>query len=57
MKSTSILFQQCLLFLLALFLVRGIDVTDESAEPIQILSSGDSPAAFVRQKIDEHDVS
>lgn len=56
MKVPSILFQQCLLFFLALFLVRGIDDTDASKEAIQTLSSGDTPAAFVRQKIDSHDV-
>lgn len=56
MKIPSILFQQCLLFFLTFFLVRGIDDTDASNEAIQTLSSGDSPAAFVRQKIDSHDV-
>ena len=53
----SILFQQCLLLLLALFLVNGIDDADASEERIQTLSSGETPMAFVRQKIDSHDVS
>ena len=52
----SILIQQCLLLLLALFLVRGIDDTDAS-ESIQTLSTGETPTAFVQNKIDTHDVS
>ena len=57
MKFTSLVFQQCLLLLVTLFLVRGIDDTDASGEQIQKLSSGETPTAFVRQKIDSHDVS
>ncbi len=53
----SILFQQCLLLLLALFLVRGIDDTDASESVVQTLSTGETPTAFVRKKIDSHDVS
>jgi len=52
----SILFQQCLLLLLALFLVRGIDDTDASESAVQTLSTGETPTAFVRKKIDSHDV-
>lgn len=51
------LFQQCLLLFLALlFLVRGIDDTDASESQVQTLSTGETPTAFVRQKIDSHDV-
>jgi len=50
------IFQQCLLLLLALFLVRGIDDTDASETLVQTLSSGENPIAFVRNKIDSHDV-
>lgn len=52
----SILFQQCLLLVLAIFLVRGIDDTDASESTIQVLSTGETPAAFVRKKIDTHEV-
>ena len=57
MRFRSIIFQQCLLLLLALFLVRGFDDTDESDSAIQTLSTGEVPTAFVRNKIDSHDVS
>ena len=53
----SILFQQCLLLLLAIFLVRGIDDTDASEATIQPLSTGETAAAFIQRKIDTHDVS
>jgi len=52
----AILFQQCLLLLLALFLVRGIDDTDASESAVQTLSTGETPRAFVQKKIDSHDV-
>ena len=52
------MFQQCLLLLLALlFLVRGIDDTDASTTTVQPLSTGETPMAFVQNKIDTHDVS
>ena len=58
MKIPSIVFQQCLLLLLlALFLVRGIDDTDASESKTMSLSTGETPMAFVRNKIDSHDVS
>jgi len=57
MRIPSMIFQQCLLLLLALFLVRGIDDTDASETLVQTLSSGENPIAFVRNKIDSHDVS
>lgn len=53
----SILFQQCLLLLLAIFLVRGIDDTEASESTIQPLSTGETAAAFIQRKIDTHDVS
>jgi len=57
MKLPSILFQQCLLLLLALlFLVRGIDDTDASTSSVQALSTGETPTTFVKHKIDTHDV-
>jgi len=52
----AILFQQCLLLLLALFLVRGIDDTDASESSVQTLSTGETPTAFVQKKIESHDV-
>lgn len=54
MKFLSLAIQQCLIFLITLFLVQGVEETD--GEPIQKLSSGETPTAFVRQKIDSHDV-
>jgi len=50
------MFQQTLLMLLALFWVRGVEDTDASESTIPTLSSGETPTAFVRQKIDSHDV-
>lgn len=54
MKFLSLAIQQCLIFLITLFLVQGVEETD--GEPIQKLSSGESPKAFVRHKIISHDV-
>jgi len=51
------MFRQCFLLLLALIFVRGIDDTDASESTVvQMLSSGESPTAFVQKKIDSHDV-
>jgi len=56
MRLPSLLLRECLLLLLALFVVRGVDDTDASESSIHTMSTGELPQAFVRSKIDSHDV-
>jgi hypothetical protein len=55
MKLATFLNQS--LLLLALFLVRGLGDADASDSDVQLMSTGETPRAFVRSKIDGHDVS
>eukprot|EP00536_Pseudo-nitzschia_multiseries_P004151 jgi/Psemu1/253341/estExt_Genewise1Plus.C_670102 len=54
MKFPSLSFRKCFILLITIFLVQGIEETD--GEPVQKLSNGESPRAFITQKIDTHDV-
>jgi hypothetical protein len=56
MKSKQ-LFYTVLLLLATLLLAQGIDDVDASKSPVQTMSTGETPTAFVRNKIDSHDVS
>jgi hypothetical protein len=55
MKSKQY-FYTVLLLLATLLLARGVEDVDASS-PVQTMSTGETPTAFVRNKIDSHDVS
>jgi hypothetical protein len=58
MKSNLMMLMYTFLLLLAsLFLAGGVDDVDASESPMQTMSTGETPTAFVRDKIDSHDVS
>mmetsp|Transcript_10120 Transcript_10120/g.24361 ORF Transcript_10120/g.24361 Transcript_10120/m.24361 type:complete len:150 (-) Transcript_10120:340-789(-) len=55
MKMIKTIFHHCLVFLLFLIFARGQD--DEKDVPkVQLMSTGETPSAFVQNKIDSHDV-
>lgn len=51
------LFYGFLVVLATFFLAHGVDGVDASEKPAQTMSTGETPTAFVKNKIDSHDVS
>ncbi|KAG7349691.1 glutaredoxin [Nitzschia inconspicua] len=49
-------FYTFLVLLATLFLVQRVESADASKASVQTLSTGETPSAFVRKKIDSHDV-
>lgn len=51
------MFYGFLVVLATFFLAHGVDDVDANEKPAQRMSTGETPTAFVKNKIDSHDVS